>query len=350
MPPRQGLKFTQLKKMKLQDFNYQLPAELIAQYPLPERDQARLMVVDRTRETIGHDIFERIGCYLPPESLVVVNDSKVIPARLWGRREKTGGQVEIFLLKKLADGDSYQCLIRPLKRLKIGEKIILNSNGIYATLRDVPNRVVQFNTTNIERHLNRLGSMPLPPYIKRPAEAQDQRFYQTVYARHPGSVAAPTAGLHFSKALLKELNAAGHPIISVTLHINHATFKPVQEEDITRHKMHSEDYHITQKAYRTLHNAHDRKLPIVAVGTTSCRVLETIARNQNLKGSTDIFIYPGYQFRMTDILVTNFHLPLSTLLMLVYAFGGMPLMKKVYVEAIKEKYRFYSYGDAMMII
>lgn len=354
--------------MKLEDFNYKLPEHLIAQHPLHRRDHARLMIVDRAKKRISHDIFSNIGKYLPPQSCVVLNDSKVIPARLLGKRA-SGGQVEIFLLNKLSDGYSYETLMRPTKRLKVDEKIIFNGGSLVAQIKDKERRIVRFNQRNINSHLNKIGHIPLPPYIKRPDCAADRKYYQTVYAQKEGSVASPTAGLHFTNQLLNRVIKAGHTIEKVTLHINYATFKPVEEQDIRDHKMHTEHYSITKKAWSAIHKIREGGRKIVAVGTTSCRVLETVGarpcsavaksiedrlrrgeRAAPVRGSTNIFMYPGYKFCMTDILVTNFHLPYSTLLMLVYAFGGKDLMAKAYQEAIKEKYRFFSYGDAMMII
>jgi S-adenosylmethionine:tRNA ribosyltransferase-isomerase len=335
--------------MKLDNFHYKLPEQLIAQYPLHRRDQARLMIVDRTQKSIVHDTFTNIGKHLPRESCLVLNDSKVIAARLLGKRA-SGGQVEIFLLNKLSDGYSYEALMRPMKRLKVDEKIIFNGGSLVAQIQDKDNRTVRFNHKNINAHLNRIGHIPLPPYIKRPDRASDRKYYQTVYARKKGSVASPTAGLHFTNRLLSRVEQSGHTIEKVTLHINYATFKPVEEQDITKHKMHWEDYSITNKALNNIHKAREGGRKIVAVGTTSCRVLESVAVNGKLKGSTNIFMYPGYKFQMVDTLVTNFHLPYSTLLMLVSAFGGKDLMVNAYREAIKQKYRFFSYGDAMMII
>lgn len=335
--------------MHLQEFSYDLPEELIAQHPLKERDQARLMVVDRRKESITHDVFANAGKYLPSGSLIVFNNSKVIPARLLGKREKTEGRVEIFLLKRLTDGYSYEALIRPLRRLKLEEKIIFNGGKIFARLKDAENKIVRFNRKDIPRYLNQIGHVPLPPYIKRPDEPQDKEYYQTVYARRPGSVASPTAGLHFTRDLIRRLKSEGHRLTQVTLHINYATFSPVKEADITKHKMHEEEYRVTKHAWKEVFKAKENGRKITAVGTTSCRVLETAAAGK-LAGTTNIFIYPGYSFQMTDILLTNFHLPLSTLLMLVYAFGGKELMRRAYKEAIARKYRFYSYGDAMLIV
>ena len=335
--------------MNRENFYYEFPPELIAQEPLVRRDKARLMVIDRKSGAIHHDVFSNIDRYVPAGSILVVNDSKVIPARLFGRR-KTGGQVEIFLLKQLADGLSYKVLLRPFKRLKEKEKIIFNGGRIVAEIKDKENQVVAFNRKNIYRYLPQIGHVPLPPYIKREDKPLDHRYYQTVYARRPGSVAAPTAGLHFTQTLLNKLKKQRKTIARATLHINYATFKLVEENDITKHKMHTEEYAISKKVFNTLCKAKKEERKIVAVGTTSCRVLESVGQNGILKGATDLFIYPGFKFQMVDILVTNFHLPFSTLLMLVYAFGGTDLMRKAYQEAIACQYRFYSYGDAMVIL
>lgn len=335
--------------MKLKDFYYKLPEHLIAQHPLHRRDQARLMIVDRTQASIHHDVFSNIGEYLPAKSCLVLNDSKVIPARLLGKRA-SGGNVEIFLLNKLSDGYSYEALMRPLRRLKVDEQISFNGGALVATIIDKNKRIVRFNQKNINAHLNRVGHIPLPPYIKRSDSAADRKYYQTVYAKNEGSVASPTAGLHFTDRLLKRITKAGHTIEKTTLHINYATFKPVEAVDITKHKMHFEDYSITKKAWGAIQKARRGGRKIVAIGTTSCRVVETVAADGQLKGRTNIFMYPGYKFQTADILVTNFHLPFSTLLMLVSAFGGSALMKKAYAQAIKNNYRFYSYGDAMIIV
>ncbi len=334
--------------MKLQDFNYELPSELIAQHPAAKRDEARLMVIDCATQTIRHDIFRNLKKYLPPKSLLVVNDSKVIPARLLGKKEKTGGEVEVFLLKKI-DDYSYEALLRPLKKIRENDPLVF-AGGVKAVLTDKENRIVRFNKKNIEKYLGKIGHIPLPPYINREDSAQDKKEYQTVYARASGSVASPTAGLHFTKKLLSELKSAGHGISSLTLHINYGTFKPVEVDDIRQHPMHWEDYSITPRTLATIKKAKTQGRKVVAVGTTSCRVLEAVAQGGQLKDRTNIFIYPGFSFRMIDCLITNFHLPFSTLLMLVYAFGGMDLMKRAYHEAIKEKYRFYSYGDGMLIL
>lgn len=336
--------------MDLKDFEYSLPEELIATHPLHRRDSARLLVVDRKNERFLHDQFSSVDQYLPAHSCLVLNNSKVVPARLLTQRQKTGGQVEIFLLKKLDDGYSYSVLMRPTKRLKVGEELFFDNQNLKATIVDKEKGIVRFNRKDVMSYLYRIGHIPLPPYIKRSDSEEDKKYYQTVYAKEEGSVAAPTAGLHFTQRLLKKIQAKGHTIEEVTLHVSYGTFKPVEENDITRHQMHTEEYFVNQETYDSLLNAKARGTSIVAVGTTSCRVLETIAQTQKCQGETNIFIYPGCSFKMTDHLITNFHLPASTLLMLVYAMGGIDLMKKAYHEAVRQKYRFYSYGDAMVII
>ncbi len=307
------------------------------------------MIVDRKNETIRHDIFAHLSKYLPEDSFIVLNDSKVVPARLLGRREKTKGKVEIFLLKKIKS-NCYQALIRPLGRLNFNEKIIFNGGNVTAQVVNFKERIVRFNKKDITKYLEKEGHMPLPPYIKRQDTERDRSDYQTVFARKRGSVASPTAGLHFTKELLNQLKREGKEIQKVTLHINHATFKPVAAEDIRDHKMFEEEYAMSPSAWENIQKVKNKGRKIVAVGTTSTRVLETAALNGKLKGSTNIFIYPGYSFQIVDALITNFHLPCSTLLMLVYAFGGVQLMRQAYQEAIDLKYRFYSYGDAMLIL
>jgi S-adenosylmethionine:tRNA ribosyltransferase-isomerase len=347
------------KDFRLKSYFYHLPEELIAQEPVARRDKARLMVIDRAHGVITHDTFDHLNKYLPIDSALVINNSKVIPARLLGHRA-TGGAVEVFLLKPLEDLYSFEVLLRPLKKIREGEEIDFGK-GISAILINKENRIVRFNKKNIIRHLNGIGHIPLPPYIKRPDTARDREEYQTVYARQPGSVASPTAGLHFTEGLIKKLKVHGHRFFELTLHINYGTFKPVESADIRLHPMHTEQYSLSPACRRMLSKGPIASfgekvvslrggLPIVAVGTTSCRVLESVADSKIYTGSTDIFIYPGYKFQMVDALVTNFHLPHSTLLMLVCAFGGYDLVMKAYKEAIKERYRFYSYGDAMLII
>ncbi|MBF0571507.1 MAG: tRNA preQ1(34) S-adenosylmethionine ribosyltransferase-isomerase QueA [Candidatus Omnitrophica bacterium] len=333
---------------RLQSYFYQLPDELIAQEPVAKRDSARLLVINRAQEKIVHDTFNHLNDYLPCNSHLIVNNSKVIPARLLGHRS-SGGTVEIFLLNSLEDGYSFEVLLRPLKKIREGETIDLGL-GINATLENKEKRIVRFNKRNIIRHLKEVGHIPLPPYIKRPDIPRDREDYQTVYAKQPGSVASPTAGLHFTKGLIKNLKAQGHRFFELTLHINYGTFKPVECDDIRLHPMHTEHYSIKPAVYKSILKAKKDSKKIVAVGTTSCRVLESSAHSKVYAGSTDMFIFPGYKFQMVDALITNFHLPYSTLLMLVCAFGGYDLVMQAYQEAIKERYRFYSYGDGMLII
>jgi S-adenosylmethionine:tRNA ribosyltransferase-isomerase len=322
---------------------------LIAQQALAARSEARLLVIDRKRQKISHDHFFNISRYLPEKSLVVLNNSKVIPARLFGFKERSGGKVEIFLLRKI-NGPLYQVLLRPTSKIKEGDIIRFDNSVLKAEIVSVTERQVRFIGGEVVQELEKIGHMPLPPYIKRPDAKADREDYQTVYARHPGSVAAPTAGLHFTKETLAGIRQAGHPILSVTLHVNYATFKPVEEENILEHKMHTERYSVSANTWTRLLKAKKQKQPIVAVGTTACRVIETVAANGKITDESDLFIYPGYHFQMTDCLITNFHLPKSTLLMLVYAFGGVALMKRAYQEAIEEKYRFFSYGDGMIVV
>jgi S-adenosylmethionine:tRNA ribosyltransferase-isomerase len=329
--------------MKLSDFDYHLPKELIAQYPLPERDSARLLVLDRGTGKIEHEIFKDIIGYLKKDDLLVLNDTKVLPCRLKGKRI-SGGKVEVFLLKP-QEGLVFEAMIKPA-RLRVGEKIIFPGSSITAEI--IGRNEVKFNAKSLE-DVYGLGVIPLPPYIKREAEEQDSRYYQTVYARKNGSVASPTAGLHFTPELLTRIQQAGTEIAYVTLHVGHATFKPVSSEDITQHKMGVELFEVNPGAREALKRHQDNSGRILAVGTTSCRTLETYAAGRT-EGSTDIFIYPGYKFRLVNGLLTNFHLPKTTLFMLVCAFCGEQLAQKAYAEAIKEKYRFYSYGDAMLIL
>jgi S-adenosylmethionine:tRNA ribosyltransferase-isomerase len=334
--------------MKLSDFDYTLPEELIAQYPLKERDAARLLVVDRARQSITHDIFRNIGRYIPAQSLFVVNNSRVIPARLLGHKPRSGGQVEVFLLKQINEHE-FEAMLRPLKKIKEGE-LLEFGNGLSCMLVDRDKKIVRFSSSDIISKLHASGHIPLPPYIKRPDEASDRVDYQTVFALRDGSVAAPTAGLHFTKPLMRALEAAGHSFAQVTLHVNYGTFKPVEAEDIVSHPMHEETYRIMSAVASKLDGARASGRKIIAVGTTSCRTLESWARSGAREGGTRLFLYPGAEFRITDVLVTNFHLPRSTLLMLVAAFSGPELMRRAYSEAVKEKYRFYSYGDAMLIL
>ncbi|MBF0478569.1 MAG: tRNA preQ1(34) S-adenosylmethionine ribosyltransferase-isomerase QueA [Candidatus Omnitrophica bacterium] len=333
--------------MRLSDFDYDLPEELIAQHPLHRRDQARLMVVDRKAGTIRHDYFSHIEKYLPPKSVLVLNDSKVIPARLLTKRQ-TGGEAEIFLLHQVDDW-TFEVLMRPTRRLKEGEELFFK-DGIIATVVNKDNRLVRFNFPHIIKRLEKIGHIPLPPYIHHEDRAEDRKYYQTVYAKHDGSLAAPTAGLHFTNRLLEQLRTQGHSLERVTLHVGYGTFKPVDVADITQHKMHIEEYFLTPAVWKMITAKKAEGHKIIAVGTTSGRVLESVARCGKLTGSTDIFLYPGCEFKILDGLITNFHLPKSTLLMLVCALAGTDLIRQAYQEAIKEKYRFFSYGDAMVIL
>lgn len=344
------------KLFDLSSYHYDLPNDLIAQYPLKQRDQARLMVINRKKQNILHDEFSNLDKHLQTPSTFVVNNSRVIPARLLGR--KLGGQganlisagkVEVFLLKALPDGFCFQVLLKPLKRIHLGQRMDFGG-GIEAELIDKENRIVRFNKPHIIEHLKEVGHIPLPPYIDRDDEASDREDYQTVYAKESGSVAAPTAGLHFTDELIYSLKGRGDKFLELTLHINYGTFKPVECADIRQHPMHSEPYVIDEAIYAGVLDAKAKKIPVIGVGTTSARVLESAAISSQLAGETDIFIYPGFEFKMIDHLITNFHLPQSTLLMLVAAFGGYDLIMKAYKEAIKERYRFYSYGDAMLIL
>ena len=337
------------KVFSIKSYFYDLPESLIAQYPLENRDQARLMVVNRQQKTIVHDYFCNLKTYLPKETSFVVNNSKVIPARLLGLKADTGGKVEIFLLKALNDGYSFEALLKPLKKIQIGQ-IIDFGQGLKAQLVDKEQRIVRFNYKNVVKILQKNGHIPLPPYIKREDQLSDRVDYQTVYAKELGSVAAPTAGLHFTKSLIKRLKSDGHQFLKLTLHIGYGTFKPVECEDIRTHIMHEESYDVSKVVYQDILKNKVNNMPLCAVGTTSCRVLESLAQQGQLSGTTNLFVYPGYSFKMTDFLITNFHLPYSSLLILVSAFGGYDLIMKAYQEAIEEKYRFYSYGDAMLII
>ena len=333
--------------MHLCDFDYDLPVERIAQYPSSSRDDARLLVVDRRTRTITHDVFRHIGRYLPSSSLLVINDSRVIPARLVGTKPRSGGQVEVFLLKKTG-ARSFEAMLKPLKKIRENE-VLAFPGGVNATLVDRDRRIVEFDRDDVLGYLAEHGHIPLPPYIRRPDAASDRIDYQTVYARVPGSVAAPTAGLHFTEGLMAALLASGHLFAGVTLHVNYGTFKPVEAEDVVSHRMHLEHYELPTASRDALVKARGQGGKVVAVGTTSCRTLEAFARTGRLEDDTDIFLYPGAEFMMTDVLVTNFHLPRSTLLMLVCAFGGLDLIREAYSEAIRESYRFYSYGDAMIV-
>ncbi|MBF0619336.1 MAG: tRNA preQ1(34) S-adenosylmethionine ribosyltransferase-isomerase QueA [Candidatus Omnitrophica bacterium] len=334
--------------MNLSDFDYSLPEELIAQYPCAARDEARLLVVDRASGDIWHDTFRYVGKYLPSQSFIVVNNSRVIHARLLGEKARSGGKVEVFLLKQI-DALHFEAMLKPLKKIHEGD-VLEFPGGVRCSLADREKRIVRFETPDILKALQKVGHIPLPPYIKRSDEASDDVNYQTVYARRDGSVAAPTAGLHFTDELMASLKAQGHSFHEVTLHVNYGTFKPVEVEDITTHPMHFEEYVVPDDVAMDLSAARKAGRKVAAVGTTSCRTLESFARSGKREGATNLFLYPGAEFKAVDTLITNFHLPKSTLLMLVSAFAGTDLIRRAYAQAIREKYRFYSYGDAMIIL
>ncbi len=329
--------------LKLSDFDYYLPAELIAQYPLKDRAEAKMLVLNRKKGKIEHREFKDITGYLLKNDLLVLNDTRVLACRLKGRR-KTGGKVEILLIRQ-KEGLTFEALIRPA-RIKLGETVYFNNDKLSCEL--IAKNLVRFQATDASE-VYKSGQVPLPPYIKRDPEDLDSLYYQTVYARNNGSIASPTAGLHFTEVLLDKIKSAGVNSAYITLHISYSTFKPVKSEDITLHKMEKESFEIGRGAVKSISDASSQGGRIFAVGTTSCRALESYAMG-NTNGETDLFIYPGYKFKLVDCLLTNFHLPQTTLFMLTCAFGGMELVKKAYQEAIKKKYRFYSYGDAMLIL
>lgn len=332
--------------LKLADFDYDLPKELIAQHPLKERDSSRILILDRRSGEITHNIFKDIGSYLRAGDLLVLNDTKVEKCRLLGSR-LTGGKAEVLLLNK-KDGLVFDALIRPA-RVKPGEKLIFNSGSVSCEVTG--RNEVSFRAKDTQEIYN-LGVMPLPPYIKRKAEDPDTLTYQTVYAKNPGAIASPTAGLHFTESLFQALKEKGVGVEFLTLHVGYATFKPVKCEDVTQHAMEYERFEVSPDVFKRIKEARLNQRRVIAVGTTSMRVLETLdfeASQPELKGKTNLFIYPGYKFRNVDSLITNFHLPHTTLLMLVSAFAGIDNIKKAYQEAIAKKYRFYSYGDAMFI-
>jgi len=342
--------------LKKSDFYYDLPKELIAQDPTEKRSSSRLLVLGKESGKIIHKHFYEIGTYLRPGDCLVINDTKVIPARLLGKRPGHEGVCEIFLLKKLT-ANEWECLVRPGKKLRTGAVVVFGNDSVSlkATVKEVledGNRIVSFEFEGIfEEVLDKLGTMPLPPYITH--ELKDKDRYQTVYAKHEGSSAAPTAGLHFTNELLDEIKAMGVDIARVTLHVGLSTFRPVKEENVLDHQMHTESYIITDEAARLINSAKDEGRRVVCVGTTSCRTVEAASaktgRVEVGENETDIFIYPGYKFRITDALITNFHLPESTLIMLVSALCGRENILNAYKEAVEQKYRFFSFGDAMFI-
>lgn len=348
--------------MKLSKFKFDLPAELLAEHPSKERDEARLMVVHRKTGEIEHKQFKDLINYFDEGDLMIVNDTKVFPARMYGNKEKTGARIEVFLLRELnRESLLWDVLVDPARKIRIGNKLYFGNDDLVAEVID--------NTTSRGRTLRflfdgpyedfkaviaKLGETPLPRYIKREVEPQDAERYQTVYAENEGSVAAPTAGLHFSKHLMKRLEIKGVDIAKLTLHVGLGTFRSVEVEDLTKHKMDSEEVHIPQNCVDMVNKAKKGKGKICAVGTTSMRAIETSVSADGLlkpyDGWTNKFIFPPYDFNIANCMITNFHTPLSTLLMMTCAFGGYDLIMKAYKEAIKEKYKFYTYGDAMLIL
>ncbi len=340
--------------MKLSEFSYDLPKELIAQDPLEDRTSSRLMLLDKDSGEVRHDVFSNIIDYLNPGDCLVLNDTKVIPARLIGTKADTGAQIEVLLLKR-RENDIWETLVKPGKKAKPGCEIIFGDGLLKAKVSDIVqegNRLIQFQYEGIfEEILDQLGQMPLPPYITH--QLKDRSRYQTVYAVNDGSAAAPTAGLHFTMDLLDKIKKKGIDIAKVTLHVGLGTFRPVKEENILNHHMHSEYFQIGQEAADKINHAKRTGGRVMSVGTTSCRTLESAVDSNGLvqavSGDTEIFIYPGYEFKAIDALITNFHLPESTLLMLVSALAGRESVLNAYETAVKEKYRFFSFGDAMFI-
>ena len=340
--------------MKTSDFYYDLPEELIAQDPLEDRSSSRLLVLDKKTGETEHHVFREIVNYLDPGDCLVINDTKVIPARLIGAKEETGAKIEVLLLKRGAD-DVWETLVKPGRKAKPGTRISFGDGlltGEVVDIVDEGNRLIHFEYEGIfEEILDRLGQMPLPPYITHQLKDKDR--YNTVYAEHPGSAAAPTAGLHFTPELLEKIRDKGVGIAHVTLHVGLGTFRPVKVDDVENHHMHSEFYMIDETAAEKINRAKENGKRVICVGTTSCRTIESAAdENRRLKacsGWTDIFIYPGYQFKILDALITNFHLPESTLVMLVSALAGRDHVLAAYGEAVRERYRFFSFGDAMFI-
>lgn len=340
--------------MKRQDFYYELPEELIAQDPLEDRQSSRLLVLDKESGAISHRIFREITDYLKEGDCLVINDTKVIPARLIGSREGTNAKIEILLLKR-KENNVWETLVKPGKKAKVGTRISFGEGLLIGEVIDIVeegNRLIRFTYEGIfEEILDQLGQMPLPPYITH--QLEDKNRYQTVYAVNTGSAAAPTAGLHFTPELLKKIEEKGVAIARVTLHVGLGTFRPVKVDEITDHHMHSEFFRIDEEAAEKINHAKDTGNRVVCVGTTSCRTIESAAdekgRLKACSGWTEIFIYPGYRFKVLDCLITNFHLPESTLIMLVSALAGRENVLRAYEEAVKEGYRFFSFGDAMYI-
>ena len=349
--------------MKLSDFQFELPQSLLAQRPAPDRDESRLMVLDRKNESIEHHTFKEVLNFFEEGDVMVLNNTKVFPARLFGNKEKTGARIEVFLLRELNEEQRlWDVLVDPARKIRIGNKLYFGEDdSLVAEVIDNTTsrgRTLRFlfdgSYSEFRKKLKELGQTPLPKYIKRPLEEDDQERYQTIYAKHEGAVAAPTAGLHFTDGLISKLKNKGVKIETVTLHIGLGTFRPVQVEDLNRHQMDSEYFEVSTDTSMAINQARKRHRKIVAVGTSTVRALETIAISgfqvTPKRGWTDKFIYPPYEYKMVDRVITNFHSPQSTLLMMVSAFAGRKLIKKAYLEAKKNDYRFLSYGDAMIII
>lgn len=340
--------------MKVSDFDFYLPEELIAQHPLEKRDASRLMVLDKKTGSIEHKSFHDVVDYLNEGDTLVLNNTRVMPARLIGEKENTGGKIEFLLLKRI-EGDKWECLAKPGKRAKVGQRFTFGEGKLKCQVVDIVeegNRVIEFSYDGIfEQVLDELGEMPLPPYITERLE--DRERYQTVYSKEKGSAAAPTAGLHFTEELLNEIKAKGINIAYLTLHVGLGTFRPVKVDDINEHIMHSEFYHLDKENAEIINETKKRGNRVIAVGTTSTRTLETIGDENGFvreqSGWTDIFLYPGYKYKVIDELITNFHLPESTLIMLVSALAGKENVMNAYNEAVKERYRFFSFGDSMLI-
>ena len=340
--------------MKTSDFKFDLPQELIAQVPIEDRASSRLMVLDKETGNIEHKVFRDIIEFLNPGDCLVLNNTRVIPARLIGEKLETGGKIEFLLLKRTEE-DTWQALVKPGKRAKVGTKFSFGNGkliGEVVDLSDEGSRIIKFNYDGIfEEILDELGNMPLPPYIT--ARLDEKERYQTVYSKHNGSAAAPTAGLHFTEELLNKIKEKGVDIAFVTLHVGLGTFRPVKVEDVLNHKMHSEYYMVSQEAADKINRAKENGKNVICVGTTSCRTIESACNEdgkmKETSGWTEIFIYPGYKFKVLDKLITNFHLPESTLIMLVSAICGKDNVLNAYNEAVKERYRFFSFGDAMII-
>jgi len=342
--------------MKLSDFKFNLPDNLIAQYPSEKRDQARLMVINRKDESIEERLFSDVADYIDEGDCLVINETKVFPARLMGTKDKTDAHVEIFLLREL-ENSMWEVLVRPARKVRVGNRLTIGNDLICDVIDNTVSggRVVRFfYEGEFFEIVEKLGKAPLPPYIKREPEPSDKNRYQTVYAKMRGAVAAPTAGLHFTKRLLNKIEKKGVKIVPVVLHLGLGSFRPVMVEDLSRHKMDSEYFEITEKSADTINTIMKQGGKVIAVGTSTVRALESVVTSEGwvkpMKGWTDKFIYPPYEIKIVDKLITNFHLPSSTLIMLVCAFAGKDFIFKAYRKAIREKYQFYSYGDAMIIL